>query len=74
MAKQNSTRTVKLHSKYRALTKSWGYSPGKEVPWLNVSGVWLEHAGFNIGDPVEITVEEKTLVIKNIASDGDTGN
>jgi toxic protein SymE len=74
MAKQNSTRTVKLHSKYRALTRSWNYSPGKTVPWLNVSGLWLEHAGFNIGDAVEITVEEKTLIIKNIAADGDTSH
>jgi toxic protein SymE len=57
-------RRVKLHGKYRALTGSWGYSPGKAVPWLNVSGVWLEELGFKIGDTVSITTREKLLIIE----------
>lgn len=64
------TKKVKLHSKYRALQTGW--QRGKEVPWLNVSGVWLEQAGFNVGDAVEITIENKMLTIKNIAAHGDT--
>ncbi len=63
-------RKVKLHGKYRALTGHWGYSPGKEVPWLNVSGLWLAQAGFKVGDAVEITVEQNTLTIKNCSAHG----
>lgn len=68
MAKEN-TRRAKLHSKYRALESNW---QGKHVPWLNVSGVWLEQAGFNIGDQVEIIIENNLLTIKNCKPDGDT--
>lgn len=70
MVKQ--TKKVKLHAKYRAVN-GW-QSTGKNVPWLNVSGVWLQQAGFNVGDAVEITIENKTLTIKNIAAHGNTGN
>ncbi len=66
---EKKTRLIKLHGKYRSLQTGW--QRGKEVPWLNVSGVWLEAAGFKVGDPVEITVENKTLTIKNKAAHGD---
>lgn len=69
MAKQTNTRTAKLHSKYRSLQTGW--QRGKKVPWLNVSGVWLEAAGFKVGDPVEITIENRVLTIKNKAAHGD---
>lgn len=67
MAKQ--TRKIKLHGKYRSLQTSW---QGKVVPWLNVNGVWLEQAGFSVGDQVEITVEKNQLIIKNMASNGNS--
>lgn len=70
MTKQ--TKKVKLHGKYRALQQGW--PAGKYVPWLNVNGVWLERAGFKVGDTVEITVENNMLTIKNLAVHGDTGN
>jgi toxic protein SymE len=64
------TRQVKLHSKYRDLaTGRW--PSYRQVPWLNVSGVWLERAGFKAGDQVEITVAENQLVIKNCSVNGD---
>jgi len=68
MSKEN-TRRVKLHRKYRALESDWR---GRQVPWLNVSGLWLEQAGFNIGDEVEIIIENNLLTIKNLRPDGDT--
>ncbi len=73
---ERKSRTVKPHSKYRssAATGWVGDNVGKNVPWLNVSGVWLRQVGFNVGDAVEITIENKMLTIKNIAADGDTGN
>lgn len=64
MANRN-IRQVKLHSKYRVLQNS-----SKQVPWLNISGVWLEKAGFKAGDQVEITIKSNLLIIKNCACDG----
>lgn len=57
-----SNRKVKLHAQSRRSQQS---STGlKEVPWLNVSGVWLEQAGFSVGLQVEIIVREQELIIK----------
>ncbi|MBL7760521.1 MAG: SymE family type I addiction module toxin [Sediminibacterium sp.] len=65
-------RKAKLHYKCRVTGGDWS-SPGKckTIPWLNVCGLWLEQAGFNVGDPVEIQVEHNTLTIKNCSTDGD---
>lgn len=52
-------KTVKLQSKHRQL--SWG---SKTVPWLTLSGIWLEENGFTIGQQVEITVKQNELIIK----------
>lgn len=68
MAKQ-CIRQGKLHGKYRALQKDW--RGGRNVPWLNVSGVWLEKAGFKVGHQIEITVTENQLVIKNCSCHAD---
>ena len=54
-----TTKTIKLQPKHRAL--SWG---SKIVPWLSVSGVWLEQNGFKAGDTVIITIENNQLIIK----------
>jgi len=59
--KKSNSRKVKLQCK--AVPRSYDY---KRVPWLNLSGVWLEKAGFNIGDMIAISVEDKTLTIKRI--------
>ena len=59
-------RKVKLHSQSRPSQKS---STGlKQVPWLNISGVWLAQAGFNVGDQIEITVSQNELIIKPLTS------
>ena len=58
----DKNRKVKLYSQTR---KSEQSSTGlKQVPWLNISGVWLEQAGFNIGLQVEIIVRDQELTIK----------
>jgi toxic protein SymE len=54
------TKQIKLQPKHRAL--SWGNY--KVVPWLTISGVWLEQNGFKIGGTVIITIEENQLIIK----------
>jgi toxic protein SymE len=63
-------RLVKLHGKYQEL-KDCCNPNGRYVAWLNVSGLWLEKAGFNVGDQVEITVGEETLMIKRKSGHGD---
>ena len=63
-----ATRRIKLQGKYQPRQNSW--NGNQEVPWLNVSGLWLEAAGFKAGDRVEITVSENTLVITNCTSHG----
>ncbi|MBR8401973.1 SymE family type I addiction module toxin [Burkholderia cenocepacia] len=32
-------------------------------PWIKIAGVWLEDAGFEAGERVRITVEDKRLII-----------
>lgn len=58
-----STRKIKLQPKSRVSQES--FTGFKSVPWLNVSGVWLEHAGFKAGDTVTIIVEPNQLIIKS---------
>lgn len=53
------SRRIKLHARYREL--SCGQ---KIVPWLNISGVWLEELGFKVGDTLSITTREKLLIIE----------
>ncbi len=57
---EKTTKTIKLQPKHRAL--AWGNY--KVVPWLTISGVWLEQNGFKAGDTVTITVEQNQLIIK----------
>lgn len=64
--KVNNTRLIKLGGK--AHPRDRGY---KYLPWLNLSGVWLEQAGFAIGDQLEITVCNGHLEIKNLSANGD---
>lgn len=64
------TRQIKLHGKYSEPKTGWRRE-GKEVPWLNVSGIWLEEAGFKIGDLVQITIENNMLIITSQQCHGD---
>jgi len=67
---KEKVRRGKLHGKYRASQRDW--RGGRNVPWLNVSGVWLEKAGFKVGHPIEITVGNKVLTIKRRSAHGDS--
>ncbi|SHN29500.1 SymE family type I addiction module toxin [Chitinophaga sp. CF418] len=55
-------RRGKLHGQYRTLSNHW--NGGRSIPWLNVRGLWLEEAGFNVGDPIDIIVSKEKLIIK----------
>ncbi|MGE7775974.1 SymE family type I addiction module toxin [Chitinophaga sp. NPDC101104] len=40
----------------------------KIVPLINVSGKWLEKAGFNVGDIVELLVTQGKIIIRRTAN------
>lgn len=65
MAK-NSNKQVKIQAKYRPSQSRCMGASGKDVPWLNLSGVWLEEAGFNIGDTVRVVRRSGLLLIERI--------
>lgn len=52
-------KQIKLQPRYRDASRGH-----RIVPWLNVSGVWLEELGFKVGDTVNITTREKLLIIE----------
>lgn len=55
---QSKSKIAKIHEK--GVERSYGW---KTVPWLNLSGVWLEKAGFDIGDSIAITVSSNKILI-----------
>ncbi|RXK86758.1 SymE family type I addiction module toxin [Filimonas effusa] len=44
-------------------TNSLYYTSNNRVPWINISGRWLEKAGFLIGESVTVSVESDRLTI-----------
>lgn len=68
MADSSSIRRVKLQGKSRPRQTSC--TGLQEVPWLNLSGFWLERAGFKAGDQIEIKVTNYQLVITNCTPHG----
>ncbi|MBL7737439.1 MAG: SymE family type I addiction module toxin [Chitinophagaceae bacterium] len=62
------TRKLRLCRKYRNLRNNW---QPQVVPWLALSGLWLQDAGFKPGDRVEITIDNNLLIIKNCGRNGD---
>jgi toxic protein SymE len=61
-----SERSVKVQQylRYQASCKpSHLNKPPKLYPWIKLSGLWIEHAGFLPGQQVRITVEHGKLII-----------
>lgn len=51
-----STRRMKVY-----------YRPGAfSIPQMRFGGAWLSKLGFNIGDHIELTVEEEQITIRRI--------
>ncbi|MFC3196329.1 SymE family type I addiction module toxin [Parapedobacter deserti] len=65
LAKKNN-KQVKVQAKYRPSQSRCVGATGKDVPWLNLSGVWLSEAGFNIGDTVRVVWRSGLLLIERI--------
>jgi len=58
---EQTIKQAKLHGKYRSPSYRSSVSPN--LPWLNLSGIWLEQAGFCIGQRIEIRIENRQLTI-----------
>ncbi|WP_116346275.1 SymE family type I addiction module toxin [Cupriavidus taiwanensis] len=43
--------------------KSNGFSGLRAVPWIRLKGVWLEEAGFVVGQSVKVEVRRGQVVI-----------
>lgn len=54
-------RQLKVAYKYNPVDCGYSY---RQVPFINLSGNWLQNAGFNVGETVVIAVEHECLVIK----------
>ena len=61
---ENQIKRARLQSKY--YTPTYRSSVGRNLPWLNLSGLWLERAGFGADQKVEIRIEDKQLTIKAV--------
>ncbi|GGH59646.1 formylmethanofuran dehydrogenase subunit D [Filimonas zeae] len=66
MTEQNQAfkkRRLKVAEKWGYRNKHWQY---RFMPWISISGKWLEQAGFKNGDNVEITVKYGQLIVTKI--------
>jgi hypothetical protein len=46
------------------------YRPGassSDIPQMRIGGAWLARHGFNVGDHIELAVEEEHITIRRIA-------
>ncbi|AVK72211.1 type I addiction module toxin, SymE family [Cupriavidus necator] len=41
------------------------YSGMRCVPWIRLGGVWLERAGFKVGQALKVEVRNKVVVISS---------
>lgn len=55
---QSKNRAAKIHAK--GVPRLYEV---KTVPWLNLSGNWLEEAGFEVGDEIAIAIEKNAITI-----------
>ncbi len=58
-------RTVKIGRTYFPVVpgSSNGFTGLRTIPWIRLRGVWLEKAGFNVGQSLKVKVLRKRVVI-----------
>ncbi len=62
---QHFTIKVKVQSTgYPPLKSNPGLCGCRRIPWINLRGFWLEHAGFEIGVRYTIEVYDRRLVFR----------
>jgi toxic protein SymE len=58
------TRKIKVNQiHYMRQLKNDPAGAGRSVPWIQLKGYWLNHAGFQINTPVKVRVMEGCLVL-----------
>lgn len=62
MKNQNKTRRLTVSSIYQPRTSI----EDKNVPMINLIGLWVENAGFKIGDKVSVDVEPNRILVNRI--------
>ena len=50
---------------FRFLKTGYLWQGKKQVPKINISGIWLKNAGFEIGQNVKIEISNNQIIIKN---------
>lgn len=50
---------------FRKLKISYLWQNKKQVPKINISGIWLKNAGFEIGQNVKVEISNNQIIIKN---------
>ena len=58
---KNKKRNIKL--RYKTVPKLLEDFGRQRVPWINLCGLWLQEAGFEIGETLEISVEKHAILI-----------
>ncbi|WP_200882949.1 SymE family type I addiction module toxin, partial [Cellvibrio mixtus] len=56
-------RKIKTGSMVYDYRRKTQYPPQATMPWLQLKGHWLKHAGFDINSPVTIRVMHGCLVL-----------
>lgn len=62
-------RAGKIHGRYQPVAGHWNHA--RDVAWVNLAGLWLEQAGFKVGDAIAIEVKQGQLIITKQPGHGD---
>lgn len=54
-------KTIKIQ--YRNRVSRSNYGRYTAVPWINLSGLWLEQQGFSIGSVLDVELEENRIIL-----------
>lgn len=46
-----------------------GYDVDNDTPYIRISGKWLSKIGFNVGDQIELAIDEKMIMISPASVD-----
>ena len=60
---ERNIKVYRSHYEYRASPNARRYPASRPIPWIQLKGLWLEQAGFDIDTPVRIRVMEGCLVL-----------
>lgn len=64
-------RYTRLQSRLYVRADATSLGKYRNVPWLSISGMWMEAAGFSVGDYIHITVYKGKLIITQLLTAGE---